>query len=107
LLNYIRFQTLLSLFILFGVILFEHYLSGPKLFLFSVFILLSVITTGSMLEQRRWIFHLEFARLGVLGILLWVSFPYFNLSLFLAGLAILILVFYRTIGDRYYACLYK
>lgn len=107
LLNYIRFQTLLSLFILFGVILFEHYLSGAKLFLFSVFILLSVITTGSMLEQRRWIFHLEFARLGMLGILLWVSFPYFNLSIFMAGLVLLILAFYRSIGKRYYAYLYK
>jgi hypothetical protein len=107
LLNYIRFQTLLSLFILFGVILFEHYLSGPKLFLFSVFILLSVITTGSMLEQRRWIFHLEFARVGILGLLLWVSFPYFNLIVFMAGLALLILTFYRSIGKRYYAYLYK
>ncbi len=107
LLNYIRFQTLLSLFILFGVILFEHYLNAPKLLLFSIFILLSVITTGSMLEQRRWIFHLEFARLGILGILLWVSFPYFNLSIFMVGLALLILLFYRTIGERYYAYLYK
>ena len=107
LLNYIRFQTLLSLFILFCVILFEHYLNAPKLLLFSIFILLSVITTGSMLEQRRWIFHLEFARLGILGMLLWVSFPYFNLSIFMVGLALLILLFYRTIGERYYAYLYK
>ncbi len=105
--NYIRFQTILSLGILFLVILFEHYLKAPQLMLLSFFIVLSVITTGSMLEQRRWIFHLEFARLGLLGILVWVSFPYFNLTVFLLGLALLILVFYRSIGNRYYAYLYR
>jgi len=107
LLGYIRFQTILSLVLLFLVILFEHYFSPARLFLLSVFIILSVITTGSMLEQRRWIFHLEFARLGLLGILTWLSFPYFNLTVFLVGLATIIVLFYRTIGKRYYAYLYQ
>lgn len=107
LLGYIRFQTILSLVLLFLVILFEHYFSPARIFLLSVFIILSVITTGSMLEQRRWIFHLEFARLGLLGILTWLCFPYFNLTVFLLGLAGLIVLFYRTIGKRYYAYLYQ
>jgi len=72
-----------------------------------LFIILSVITTGSMLEQRRWIFHLEFSRVAVLGILSWFTFPYFNLAVFLACLAVVIIAFYRTIGKHYYGYLYR
>lgn len=107
LLNYIKAQTILSLALLFFVILFEHYFSGIKIALLSLFIILSVITTGSMLEQRRWIFHLEFARLALVGILAWVSYPYFNLTVFLLSLSVVIILFYKTIGNRYYSYLYK
>ncbi|MBI5372664.1 MAG: sterol desaturase family protein [Sphingobacteriales bacterium] len=105
--GYIRFQTILSLVLLFLVIFFEYYLGTAQLICLSLFIVLSVITTGSMLEQRRWIFHLEFARVGLLGVLAWFTFPYFNLSVFLTGLALVVLYFYRSIGNRYYAYLYR
>jgi sterol desaturase/sphingolipid hydroxylase (fatty acid hydroxylase superfamily) len=107
LLKYIKLQTMTSLLLLFFVILFEHYLDSIKIVILSSFILLSVITTGAMLEQRRWIFHLEFVRLGLLGILVWVSYPYFNLSLFLTGLAVIFVLFYKAIGSRYYNYLYN
>ncbi len=107
LISYIRFQTLFSLSLLFIVLLFEHYLRTPQMLLLALFIILSVITTGSMLEQRRWIFHLEFARVAVLGILSWFTFPYFNLAVFLACLAVVIIAFYRTIGKHYYGYLYR
>ena len=107
LISYIRFQTLFSLSLLFIVLLFEHYLRTPQMLLLALFIILSVITTGSMLEQRRWIFHLEFSRVAVLGILSWFTFPYFNLAVFLACLAVVIIAFYRTIGKHYYGYLYR
>lgn len=107
LLNYIKAQTFFSLALLFFIILFEHYFTTGKLLLSALLIVLSVITTGSMLEQRRWIFHMEFARLAVLGILTWLSFPYFNLTVFLVTLGLFIVVFYKTIGNRYYEYLYE
>lgn len=107
LLNYIKVQTFFSLALLFIVILFEHYLDGPKLFFLAVLIVLSIINTGSMLEQRKWIFHLEFARLIVAGVFVWLSFPYFNLAWFLVCLALLLLYYYRAIGNRYYHYLYN
>jgi sterol desaturase/sphingolipid hydroxylase (fatty acid hydroxylase superfamily) len=103
---YIRFQTILSLFLLFLVILFEHYISGPKKLIVALFILLSVINTGSMLEQKRWIFHLELARLALIGIFVRLSFPYLKLTVFLLVLGLSVLLFYKTIGRRYYAYLY-
>jgi len=92
--------------LLFLAVLFEHYISGPKIFVISSFIILSLITTGSMLEQKRWIFHLEFARLALIGVFIRLSFPYFNLTVFMLMLAATILLFYRTIGRKYYYYLY-
>lgn len=106
LVKYIQLQTIISLVALFFVILFEHYLTGIKIYVLSLYILLSVITAGAMLEQQRWIFHLEFARISLLGFFIWLSFPYFNLSVLLISLLLVIISFYKTIGDRYLNYLY-
>lgn len=101
LLNYVKVQTVVTLLLLFITILFEHYLTSGKILVLSFFIIISVITTGAMLEQKRWIFHLEFARAGLVGIFVWLCFPYFNLTLFLVILAITVLSFYRRL-EKYY-----
>lgn len=106
LLSYIKVQTIVSLSILFLVILFEHYLAGSKIFVLALFIIFSVITTGAMLEQKRWIFHLEFLRFILVGIFIWLSYPYFNLGIFMTGMAIVIGSFYKSIGKKYYTYLY-
>lgn len=105
--SYIKFQTVFTLLLLFLFILFEHYISGSKIVLLSLFILVSVIITGSMLEQKRWIFHLEFLRLALTGIFMWLTFPYFNLTVFLLALGFAVLLFYKTLGKRYYGYLYR
>lgn len=107
LLGYITCQTVITLILLFLTILFEYYLTGNKLFAVSVFILLSVINTGSMLEQRKWIFHLEFARAIVAGSLAWLYFPAFNFAIIMICMGMAILLFYKTIGEKYYSYLYE
>ncbi len=106
LVKYIQMQTIISLTVLFCVILFEHYLNNIKISVLSFYILLSVIIAGAMLEQIRWVFHLEFARFTLLGLFAWLTFPYFNLSIFLILLLLIIMAFYKTIGARYYSYLY-
>ena len=61
--QYITAQTAFSLVLLFCTLLFVHYFSAVELFLLSFFILLSLVNSGAMLDQRRWVFYLEFARL--------------------------------------------
>lgn len=107
LLNYIKLQTITNLLLLFAVIFFEYYISGSKILVLSLFILVSVITTGAMLEQRRWIFHLEFARLSLFGAFTCLSYPSFNLGVFMLMLAAVVLLFYKTIGKHYYSYLYN
>lgn len=99
--NYIKGQTIISLFLLFLVILFEHYLTTPKMITASLFILLSVITTGAMLQQRRWIFYLEYIRLSLLGIYVWLSYPLYSVSTFFILVLLGLLLFYKTLGNYY------
>lgn len=104
--NYIKGQTIGSLFLLFIVILFEHYLQLPQLITAALFILLSVITTGAMLQQRRWIFYLEYIRLCLFGTYLWISFPSYSLASFLIIVLLGLLLFYKTLGSYYYRYLF-
>jgi sterol desaturase/sphingolipid hydroxylase (fatty acid hydroxylase superfamily) len=64
--KYVLFQVVFTLILLYVFILFEHYLSWQIQLLFVVFILLTLINCGAILEQRRWIFYLEYARSFIL-----------------------------------------
>jgi alkylglycerol monooxygenase len=102
--KYIRGQSIVTLFLLFLIILFEHYFTGLKMFTASVFILLSIITTGAMLEQHKWIFYLEFISPGFIWIFTVIIFPDINLSLVLMMTGVLF--YYKTLIERYYKYLY-
>ncbi|WP_336514232.1 sterol desaturase family protein [Pollutibacter soli] len=104
--NYIRWQTIISLFLLFLVILFEYYLTPIKLGIAAVFIILSLITTGAMIEQRRWIFFLEYIRFTLIGIFLYLCYPSANMLSFYFGLLTALLLFYKTLGQRYHSYLF-
>ena len=64
--KYVFWQTALNLSILFLVLLFEHYLTGLQLLLATTFILVSVINTSAILEQRKWVLNLEYVRFAIL-----------------------------------------
>lgn len=105
--RYIRSQTLISLSLLFLVLLLEYYIPGPQLFLLSLFILLSIINTGAMLEQKKWIFELDFARLGLIGLLLYSWHPSTWLAAGNLLLPALILLFYKPCSRYYYARFFR
>ena len=71
--RYVVFQVISSLVILFFFILFEHRLSWPIQTLLIFLILITLVNCGAILEQRRWIFYLEYSRIVLLlaGILLY------------------------------------
>ena len=104
--NYIKLQTVVSLLLLFLVILFEHYLNTAQLITSALFIILSVVTTGAMLEQRRWIVYLEFFRLGLMGIFIYLCYPSYSISLFILLVLGGLLLFCRTLSERYNGYLY-
>ncbi len=105
--QYVTAQTIFSLALLFIVILFEHYLTAVQLGLFSAFILVSLINSGAILDQRRWIFYLEYAR--VLIVLLAIGIFYPNSFTFILIIAFLSMLtwFFRPISRYYFKLLYS
>ncbi len=105
--SYIMYQTICTITILFFVILFEHYQTTPQLIIAAMFVLVSIISTGAMLEQRKWIFHLEYLRLGLICLYIYSWYPYTWLALLLITLPTLVLLYYNTIRTYYYKLLYQ
>ncbi len=105
--RYIMYQTICTITILFFMILFEHYQTVFQLMIAAAFILISIISTGAMLEQRKWIFHLEYLRLGLICIYIYSWYPYIWLALPLIALPAFVLLYYNTIRTHYYKLLYQ
>jgi alkylglycerol monooxygenase len=100
--KYIKGQTLATLSILFFTLLLAHYINGVHIAILSIFILVSVINTGAMLEQKKWIFELDFARLGLLGLFLYSYFPFSWMAIFNLSLLIITVLRYKTLSQHYY-----
>ncbi|HLP65635.1 sterol desaturase family protein [Flavobacterium sp.] len=103
----IQVKTVTTITVLFLAILFSHYFNSYLLFLITSFILLSVIITGAMLEQKRWIFHLEFARLVVVCLFIDATLPSFNPTGFLLSIVTIAILFYNSIQSKYQQFLFS
>lgn len=107
LISAIKVKTVTTVLVLFFTILFSHYITSERLILITVFIVLSVIVTGAMLEQKRWIFHLEFLRFTLLCFIINFSFPTLYFTVFVLGSIISVVVFYDEIQNRYQQFLFS
>lgn len=107
LINAIISKTMITMVVLFFTILYSEYIKSSLLFVLTCFIILSVIITGAMLEQKKWIFHLEFLRIGIIS---YVAFSLFSNAVFLSILMVLGIVavlFYETIQLKYQKFLFS
>ncbi len=105
--RYISVQTIITLTALFAIILLEKYQTGIQLAIAASFIIVSVINTGAMLEQKKWNFHLEYGRFFLLGIFMY-SFPPFHwIAVFVIFIMTASLLYYRSLSRRYYSLLYQ
>jgi len=107
LINAIITKTLVTLAVLFFTILFSEYITAYVVFLLTGFIILSVIVTGAMLEQKKWIFHLEFLRAGIVSCVILSFFPNSLLLFAVLFIGIAGLLFYQTIQLKYQEFLYS
>lgn len=105
--TYIMLQTGVTLLILFLVCLFEHYLRTGQFVLISCFIIVSLINTGAILEQKKWVFYLEYARFIIVlaGIGFQVQEVITIFLLLLTGGVVA--CFFKTIQQRYYRFLFE
>lgn len=99
--QYVTGQTIFSLTLLFIVALFEHHLKGSQIFLFSAFIFISLVNSGAILDQRKWIFYLEYIRLLLVLIVIGLFYPN-SWTLSLLVLTATIMIWYFRPIRRYY-----
>ncbi len=106
--TYVVWQMVVLLICLFVFILAEQYLSTVFCFSFTVFTLLTLINCGAIMEQKKWIFHVEFLRLLAVALI-----PLFQLSKNTSlPILILLLIFsllmcYKSLQSRYLTLVYQ
>jgi len=104
---YVVWQVVSSLVILFFFILFEHQLTWQLQGLVTCFILLTLINCGAILEQRQWIFYLEYSRAVVFLTAVLLYYPSLAItSLVLIAIAVS-LYYFNRLEDRYLGFVYK
>jgi alkylglycerol monooxygenase len=104
--QYVTAQTAFSAGLLFIVVLFEGYLPGIQLFLLSLFILVSLVNSGAMLDQRRWIFYLEFTRVIIVMTTIGITFRNGMTVSCLVAILMMLIWHFRAIQRRYISLLY-
>lgn len=99
--RYVKWQMIMLLFGLFVVILFEHYLSPCFKIGFVLLTVLTLINCGAIMEQKKWIFYLEYSRLALTAAGLLFIYPKSILFVLLL-IPFAVLVYYARPVKKYY-----
>lgn len=94
---YLNIQLILVVGLLTFTTLFYKQISGLDSVAILIFILLTLINIGALLEQRKWIYYLECFRLILISAYVFYSFNIFELVIFPV---ILLIVLERTFSLR-------
>lgn len=104
--HYIGIQTAVSLLVLFFICTFEKMLAVEQLVVLSSFLLVSLINTGAIMEQKKWVFHLEYLRFFiVMAGIGYLSGEMLGLSVVILLLAV-VTCFFKTMQGYYFHYLF-
>lgn len=104
--GYVLGQMAFTLFLLFWFLLLEAYVPLPVQLAITAFILFTLINSGAILEQRRWVFYLEYLRIGSLMSVVYYYYPSPTTFVLSAGLLVAALIYLRSIERQYLRLLY-
>ena len=106
--KYVIWQMVILLVGLTSFILFEHYLDTPVKIAFVLVTVLTLINCGAIMEQKRWIFYIEYSRLLIMFALPFHSLDHWELKLVTVIILLLPLVgWYYSIRKRYLKYVYR
>lgn len=105
--NYVLGQIVVILVLLFTFILVENYIPFYAQLLIAGVIIITLINCGAILEQRLWVFHVEYIRGILLAMTLLAFFPSQSLLLALSLIGVIILLFSSTLQSRYLQFIYS
>jgi alkylglycerol monooxygenase len=102
LIKYTTINLVFNLSFVFFFLLFGYYFSPLQLVLGALFVFFSLIHSGAILEQKKWLFYTEFIRANVLLIFFLCLFPAIS---FTAPLLVILLLtalfYYKKLNDTY------
>lgn len=104
--RYVLFQVVGSLVLLFLFIFYEHFLSWQLQTIFTLIILVTLVNCGAILEQKRWIFYLEYSRMCLSLIALLINYPSSILFTLIAFLVPLSIYYFNSLERRYLFLVY-
>jgi hypothetical protein len=104
--HYVFYQTAVIIAVLFFFLLMEKQTPVFIQVCVTVLILLTLVNSGAILEQRRWVFYLEYARLLVVFIAVYYCWPYPALLWTATLVQPLIFYFKAAIEQRYLRLVY-
>lgn len=103
--QYLVIQIALMLILVFFVILFSSELGTVAMTCACLFIILTLINCGAILEQRRYIYYLEYIRLWVALVLLSYTFQDFSIAL-IGGMFTVLSLSSFTVKHWYFKAIY-
>ncbi len=105
--RYVVWQVIITLVVLFLFILFRDKVNGWNQFAIVCFIILTLINCGAIMEQKRWIFYLEFARIMLLVSGIVAVYPHGWIVVLVAAALLVAMYFSSQLKDLYYKVVYK
>lgn len=105
--RYVVWQIGLSAMLLFIFILFEHYIPLAQQVLISLGLILTLINCGAIMEQKHWIFYLEYLRLLTVAIGFIIAYPGVWMNILLLLTVILLIRYFETIRHYYLQWVYN
>lgn len=99
-------QFALMVTTLFFLLLFEHYISAYVQVMIALTIFVTLINCGAILEQRRWVFYLEFLRGVLIVMITFHYFPHPTTFLCLSAVTTAGLAYFSSLQKQYLTIIY-
>ena len=103
---YVVVQFTVMVIVLFLLLLLEHHTDLFLQIMAALFILITIINCGAILEQRRWVFFLELIRVFFVVITTFYYFPHPTTFVFLSVFTIGSLAYFSTLQKQYLNSIY-
>jgi sterol desaturase/sphingolipid hydroxylase (fatty acid hydroxylase superfamily) len=104
--GYVAGQIAGTLLILFVFLLFEAHVPFVLQWLTALFILLTLINCGALLEQRQWVVYLEVSRVAILWLALYTVLGYPGLIVLAYIGALSLWAYFSLVQKRYFQLIY-
>jgi hypothetical protein len=105
--RYVFWQIVFTISLLFIFILFEHHLGWFAKTLITGFILTTVINCGAILEQRQWIFKVEFIRAIISGMAVLSYLPPSLAAFLFIAFSVFSALQYNNLQQHYLRLVYR